>query len=114
MTVGLLRELFRHLQAFRALHEAEGITVLRYGAEEYALQDIEYLYEQTKVLPFRQRQAIQLCLIENRREVDAAVIMGVSRTNPVASYASAGIKKLLELVATDSLARFRPDSELVA
>ena len=106
-----LRELFRHLQAFRALYETEGIdTVQGPDGEEYVIWDIEYLLEQTGCLPPRQRQAIHLCLIENRKEKDAAVIMGVSPTNPVAMYATSGLEKLVALVEQGSFPRFREEA----
>lgn len=78
------------------------------GGIEINLWDIQYLYEQTSRLPRRQRQAIQLCLVENRKEVDAAIIMGVSPTNPVAMYATSGIAKLLIMIDEGKLERFQP------
>ncbi len=104
LTVAVLRELFRNLQVFRVLYEQNGIDVLTGPeGEGYSLWDIESLYERVSELPPRQREAIELCLIENMRERDAAVKMGVSETNPVASYATVGLEKLVKVYNEDGL-----------
>lgn len=96
LSVGVLRELFRNLLWWRSLYESDGVDVLPGpDGESYSLWDIDFLYSQTSSLPPRQRQAIQLCLIENVRERDAAIRMGVSPTNPVAMYATSGLEKLV-------------------
>lgn len=109
--VGTLRELLRHLQAWRSTFEAHGVEDLRCpDGSEWSLWDIEYLIEQgLPRLPKRQREAITLCLVEGYREVDAAIAMGVSPTNPVAMYATDGIKHLLMLVDSGQLPRLRGD-----
>jgi hypothetical protein len=118
----LLRELFRHLQAFKALFENEGVdSITSPTGEEYFLYDIDYLYEctQTRVrltpvsppeylLSPRQRQAIELFLYCNIREKDVAVLMGVSDTNPIAIYATQGLNKLCALINSGQLSRYRP------
>lgn len=108
--VGTLRELLRHVQAWRSTFEAHGVEDLRCpDGSEWSLWDIEYLIDHgLPRLPRRQREAIILCLIQGRREVDAAVIMGVSPTNPVAMYATDGIKGLLAMIDKGQLERFRP------
>ncbi|MCX4799679.1 sigma-70 region 4 domain-containing protein [Streptomyces sp. NBC_01242] len=103
-----LRELFRHLQAWNALYEAEGKDIIP-GPDgtEYCIHDIVRLYgtaihgrgEKGKhLLSPRQREAIQLFLIENKAEREVARIMGVSEDNPVASYATQGLVRLNELI----------------
>lgn len=108
MQVGVLRELLRNLQAFRAFYEAEGIdTITGPDGIDYCLHDVEYLYEQVRHLSTRQRQAIELCLVGNVKEKEAALIMGVSQTNPVMMYATNGLKKLVEMVEAGDLPRYR-------
>lgn len=108
LTVAILRELFRNLQAFRAFFENESQDTITDGlGREWCLWDIEYLYEcRHWALSPRQAEAIELCLYQNRTEVEAAVLMGVSPTNPVAMYATDGLRKLVALVATERLARY--------
>lgn len=99
MTVGVLRELLRNLRAFRALYESDGVDTLQGpDGEWYSLWDLEAVLAHMGDLPPRQREAIELCLVDNIREVDAAVQMGVSPTNPVAMYATSGLEKLVELI----------------
>jgi DNA-directed RNA polymerase specialized sigma24 family protein len=95
MEVSVLRELFRNYQSWYVLATEHGVDTL-HGPDgtQYNFWDIQYLYEQTHRLPTQQRRAIELCLIQGMRETDAAVAMGVSPTNPVAMYATAGLKKL--------------------
>ncbi len=107
LTVAVLRELFRNFQAFRVLYETEGIDeVVGPDGATYSLWDVAYLYDQVRSLPRRQRQAIQFCLIENYKESDAARIMGVSPTNPVAKYATAGMETLVNRVRAGALPGF--------
>jgi DNA-directed RNA polymerase specialized sigma24 family protein len=73
---------------------------------EYNLHDIEYLYSCRVRLSPRQRQAIELCLFENYKEKEAARIMGVSETNPVAMYATDGLRKLCDMIAAGELTRY--------
>jgi len=104
----VLRELFRNLQAFRAVFEAEGVETLSGpDGQVWNLWDLEYLYEQIVFLPPRQRQAIQLCLFANIKETDAAVMMGVSPTNPVSMYAASGIRKLIIMIQEGKFPRFQ-------
>lgn len=108
LSVSLLRSLFRNLQAFRSVFESDGIDVL-IGPDgtEWCLHDLEYLYGQLPVLPPRQRQAIELCLVRNIKESDAAVMMGVSPNNPVCAYASSGLTKLIGMIQSGYFPRFR-------
>jgi hypothetical protein len=106
--VNELRELFRHLQEFRAVYESTGLdTITSPEGETWSLWDLEYLYEQCRNLTARQQQAITLCLIHNMREKEAARAMGVAETNPVMMYATLGLHRLLDLIERGDLERFR-------
>lgn len=108
LSVPLLREVLRNYQSWRSLFEAREVedTITDDGVS-ISLWDVEYLIANLRVLPPRQRQAIQFCLIENMREQDAAVRMGVSPTNPVSMYATSGLTKLVALVRVGALPRFQ-------
>ena len=117
-TVGILRELLRNLQAWEELHRQYGDfdTVSYFDTTTgrshiYHLRDIQYLYSCRTLLTTRQRQAIELCLYEDQREVDVALLMQVSPTNPVAMYATNGIKKIISLAHAGELPHFRPSRE---
>lgn len=111
LDVGTLRELFRYLLAWRALHESSGIEEITHDGRTWSIWDVSYLAEQLHLLPTQQRRAIELCLIHNKKEKEAAVMMGVSPTNPVAMYATLGLQKLVDMVHNGTLARFRSDRE---
>lgn len=107
MTVAVLRELLRNLQAFRAFYESEGIdTITGPDGVDYCLFDLEHLYVQVRLLSPRQRQAIELCLVSNVKEKDATVIMGVSSTNPVMMYATNGLHRLCKMIEEDGIPRY--------
>lgn len=120
--VRILRELFRHLQAWNALYESEGKDIVTNPDDgtEYCIHDISQLYREAvegwdpktgkHLLSPRQREAIQLFLIENRPEREVARIMGVSEDNPVASYATQGLVRLNELIAAGQIRSFRPQT----
>lgn len=106
--VGLLREMFRNFQQWRADYESSGLDVLRSDGQEWSLWDVAYLVEHcVPQLPQRQREAIQLCLVQGLREQDVAVLMGINPNNPVASYATNGIKRLLAQIDAGDLPRLR-------
>jgi hypothetical protein len=114
MTVSVLRELMRHLQAWQALYESDNLdSITGPDGATYHLVDIEYLYGRRVLLSPRQRQAIELCLYENVKEKDATLVMGVSPTNPVAMYATNGLARLCNLIAAGELSRFRPEHDEV-
>jgi hypothetical protein len=71
------------------------------------LHDIEYIYSCRKLLSKRQGQAIEFFLYRNVREQDVAEMMGVSRTNPIAIYATQGLVKLCAMIESGELARYR-------
>jgi DNA-directed RNA polymerase specialized sigma subunit len=111
--VRVLRELLRHLQAWNTLYETEGVdTITGPDGTEYCIHDIVRLYENAingrgangkHLLSPRQREAIQLFLIENRPEREVARRMGVSEDNPVASYATQGLLRLNELIRAGTI-----------
>lgn len=104
LTVGVLRELFRNLQPWRSAYEEHGLeTLTAPDGTEYHLLDVEYLYHCRRLLSPRQREAIELCLVADQREVDVAVAMHVSPTNPVASYATQGLRRLLDMAEQGTL-----------
>lgn len=109
LTVDVLRNLFRYLAPFRALYEDGGPDILvAPGGEEWSLWDIEYLLGVVHHdLPPRQAQAIELFLVCNMREADVAEAMGVSRTNPIGMYATAGLERIIIWVNEGRLPRFR-------
>lgn len=123
--VNSLRLLFRHLMAFRSIYESDGVNeITAPNGTVWSLFDIEYLYREAMrrptgvkpydllhpCLPIRQQQAIELFLILNLPEDEAAVIMGLSPTNPIGMYATSGLTKLLKFLDDGLLRRFSPDS----
>ena len=83
MNVTILRELFRNLRQWKALYETDGIDYCNVArGEEISLWDMLYLYEQLDLLPKRQHQAIELYLVTNMRETDAAALGGAFRYKP--------------------------------
>jgi hypothetical protein len=115
LTVGILRELLRHLQAWESLYETDNIdTITGPDGVIYSLTDIQYLYSCRTMLSPRQRQSIELCLYENIKEKDATKVMGVSSTNPVAMYATNGMVRLVQMIDAGELPRYQPEIALVA
>ena len=107
LDVRTLRELFRQLQQWRSIYESDGVdTITGPAGEQICLWDIEYLYGELHRLPKRQHESIELYLVQNMRESDAAVAMGVSATNPIGIYATEGLKKLVSLIDSGALPRF--------
>lgn len=103
----MLRELFRQIQQWKSLYESEGIDCITApSGEEISLWDLLYLYEQLPKLPRRQHQAIEMYLVQNMRETDAAVAMGLSPTNPIGIYATVGLGKLIAMIDNDELPRW--------
>jgi len=103
----LLRELFRHHQAWHSAYEARDVEdVLVSHGFSISLWDLDYLVSAISCLPTRQRQAIQLCFLDGLREEDAAIAMGVSPTNPVSMYANAGLVKILAMIERGDLVRY--------
>lgn len=123
--VETLRKLFRHYLQFKSLYESDGqCEITAPNGAVWSLFDIQYLYEVAMrrptgnkeydrlhpCLPIRQQQAIELFLVLNMPEDEAAEMMGLSRTNPVGMYATSGLTKLLKFLDEGHLPRFTPDS----
>lgn len=92
------RSLLRNLQQWRSCFESaevSDIVISPIDGQEYSLWDIERFYGYRSLLPDRQRLSMQYCLYENRREADAAVLLGIKPTNPVSIYATIGLTSLL-------------------
>jgi len=112
MEIAILRELFRHLQAFEALREECNITeITGPDGTQYSIYDIEYLYSCRTRLSPRQRQAIELFLYENIRERDVARMMGVAETNPIAIYATQGLTRLCDMIIKGELSKYHGSRE---
>lgn len=106
--LAVLRELFRNLQAFESLHEAEGLDTVRApDGQDWTIYDLQYLYANRTLLSPRQRQAIELCLYANIKEREAAKMMGISETSPVCTYANNGLRRLIQMVEDGLLPKFR-------
>jgi hypothetical protein len=119
--VDLLRELFRNLAQWRSIFTSDQVDQIHCpDGQTLALADVEYLYlVSQQVLPVRQRQAIRWCLVMNLSEQDAAEIMKIEDTNPVAMYATSGLETIVhmyqygllptraEVYAHDSISRNR-------
>lgn len=111
LELGTLRELLRNLQSFEALHESEGIDTITspIDGQVWTLWDLQYLYSCRTMLSPRQQQAIELCLYDNIKESEAARIMGLKPTTPVAVYANNGLRKLIEMAHCGLLVKYRAD-----
>jgi DNA-directed RNA polymerase specialized sigma24 family protein len=108
--VTTLRELFRNLQQWEALFDTAHVdTITAPDGREYHLTDIQYLYSCRDRLSPRQRQAIELCLYQDTKEKDATLIMGVSPTNPVAMYATNGLRRICEMIEAGQLPRYHAE-----
>ena len=106
MTVSVLREMFRNYRQWQSLWESESLdTICAPDGEEFNFLDLQVLYENLHRLPRRQHEAIELYLIQNMREKDAAVSMGLSPTNPIGIYASVGLMKLIDMTDRGLLSR---------
>src|ERR1700677_106743 len=90
----ILGEFFRYLQAFQALHEAEGIDCLTGpDGEDYCLADLVRLYAMRRYLPAVQAAAIQ-CLYEDRSDADAARISGSDGIRTLSEHAMEALTTL--------------------
>lgn len=111
--VNELRTLFRYLQEWRSLYEAQGIDELTTPlGRTWSLWDLEHLYSQAaSLLTPAQYRALTLFLVFDIKERDAAITMGVSPTNPVGMYAALGLARLLDSINSGEVERFLPDHE---
>lgn len=62
-------------------------------------------------LPLRQQQAIELFLVLNMPEKDAAIAMGLTQTNPVGMYATSGLTRLLKMMDSGQINRFQDSTQ---
>lgn len=110
--VRTMRELFRNLQAWNSLYESNGLdTIKGPDGEEYCLHDVVHLYEHAVPrLSERQKQAIELFLIQNRPEREVARLMGVSENNPVASYATQGMVRINAMIESGEVPGYSADA----
>lgn len=108
LLVGVLREAFRNLHTFRSVFESDGIdVVVGPNGFELCLWDLEYLFERAQeVLPLRQRQAIEWFLVHNLKESTVAEMMGISVSNPIGTYATAGITNLVAMIEEGDFPQF--------
>ena len=81
-------------------------TISGPDGREYCIFDIQYIYSCRNLLAPRQQEAIELFLYENIREKEVARMMGVSDTNPVAMYATDGLKRLCTMIIDGELVRY--------
>lgn len=102
VTVDVLRRLFRNLLNWVSMYETDGIdTITDPSGVEWSLWDLLFWYQQVPLLPRGHAMAIDLFLVQNLLESDAAVLMGVSPTNPIGKYASEGLAKLVRMIEED-------------
>lgn len=96
--------MIRNLQQWRSGVEAGEISeaVATSDGREWVLWDVEVLYEHRRILPAKMRMSIELFLFAGRLEREAAVLMGVRDTNPVATYATVGITRLIAMARAGS------------
>ena len=109
MEVSVLRELLRNLQSWESLYESSDVPEVIPGPDgsEYCLFDIQYIYSCRDRLAARQQEAIELFLYENLTEKEVARLRGVSDTNPVAMYATEGLKRLCAMITGGELIRYK-------
>jgi len=97
-----LRSFFRNLHAFRAVFESDNVAEIRDpDGITWSIWDLEELYRvavKTDLLPFRQRQAIELFLVLNMPEDKVAEALGIKASNPVGMYATSGLVHLLKAI----------------
>jgi DNA-directed RNA polymerase specialized sigma24 family protein len=110
--VKVLRELLRHWEEWRTLFETYGLELIPCpDGSEWSFWDVKYLIDEAvPLLPMRQRQAIDLCLVKNLRERDVAVLMGIDPENPVAMYATTGLESIFEMIDEGWLPRLQPEA----
>jgi DNA-directed RNA polymerase specialized sigma24 family protein len=92
--------MFRNLQAWQSVYEAEGADadiIVASDREEWSLWDIEALYDRSQLhLPGLERDAIRLCLYDNLSLAEAAEAMGSTKTSEVSAYLTKGLRTLVE------------------
>ncbi len=104
--VKLMRNVFRSLQLFRSMYEETGQDTITCEGVSLNLFDMEKLYGYRHLLSPRQSEAIELFLQHDIKEKDVAVRMGVSETNPVAIYATQGLRKMYRMIESGTISGF--------
>jgi len=82
--IALLEALLKNWQSWRAILEDSGVETLVIGGEEWNFYD---MLDGIKELPPRQKQALWLILIEDKRPVDVARAMFVGSKRIVGEMA---------------------------
>jgi len=97
------------------LYESDGVDVISGpNGFEVCLWDLEYLFEMAKEsLPLRQGQAIEWFLVYNLKESTVAEMMGISPSNPIGSYATAGLNNLIIMIDNGDFPSFEFEKESV-
>lgn len=102
-----LRALFRNLEECRVALEQGVESFTGPDGISWSIRDLFHLYDASqKMLSPRQSQAIRMFLVSQMFEADVAEAMGLSRTNPIGMYATAGIERLIELVDAGAIKGF--------
>lgn len=101
MTVDGLRTMLRGMLAWRDLFDQFGTPIYsvtdQYGTE-WSIHEVERLYLLSQsMLTVRQAQAIRYFLVDNMREEDVAIAMGILPSNPIGLYATEGLRRLVEM-----------------
>ena len=111
MDLSVLRELFRNYHQWWAVYELTGNdTIVGPDGQDYCIWDLQYLYEHAlPLLAPRQKEAILIYLVENKREVDAATVMGLSPASPVGIYATTGLENIIGMIDRGELSKYRGD-----
>lgn len=103
--VEAFRRLIRNLQGWRSAFEAQAVedSIVDHLGRTWVLWDIQRFYDHRAGLPGQMARAIELFLYHNRPERVAAVMMGISPSNPIGVYATVGITRLLGLARASQL-----------
>lgn len=114
--VDIHRNLVRNLQAWHSLYEAREVDEILIAADgnSYCLWDLDSFYAGRTSLPAQMCTAIELCLYQNIFEREAAVLMGVSASNPVSIYATIGLTRLIGQAYQGELPGYRLSRESAA
>lgn len=106
--VAVHRELIRNLQHWRSLFEIGEVSdvLVASDSRSYSLWDVQTFYVERRVTSPRQQQSIQFCLYENMKEKDAALRMGISKSNPVSEYATIGLTAMLGMATRGELSGY--------
>jgi hypothetical protein len=102
-TVQTFRGLIRGLQEWRSGFEVGEVSdvITDPLGREWSLWDVERFYRlrlREDLVPAQMARAIELFLYRNMLEKAAAVEMGVSPSNPIGTYATVGLVKMLRAV----------------